>query len=301
MLLRESFILMALKSIYQSRIKNYEKTLSVYNRKENPVEYATTLGKLGELYLSFRKNGSTQQTHLNKAIGLFQEVLEICTFEKYPKQYAETNENLGYAYVDLAELSEKNYHLNQAVKSLEEALKVTPFKSHPEEYCRIQNQLGKLYMELSGADPNEYLKRAFSAFEASLKYYTVERFPFEYATNMNNIGIVYKNMAEQCNSFSFNTVEEFREYRVDRISNAIGAFRGALGVYLNENILSECAKVHFNMGEAYRLMIPIQDKSESITNAIKSYEEALKVYTPAQYPAEYKRTMLHLEKVKQYL
>jgi tetratricopeptide (TPR) repeat protein len=287
--------------LYSIAIQTLEKVFIVYTIDAYPKEHAQTLYNLGKIYQSYSKTNNIQ-SNLTKTIGLFKDALAIYTFDQYPTEYANTNELLGFAYLDMAKVCDRNYHLNKAIKVFEEVLKVCSFDAHPEKHSRIQCALGNVFLEFTeGNEAKEYLQKAFSAFEASLLYYTIEQFPLEFATNMNQIGTIYKTMAEITNSFSFKSVAEFKEYKVDRISNALGAFRGALGIFKVENYPLEYAKVCFNMGEAYGLMIPVQDKREYITNAIQSYEECLKIYSPAKFPAENKKVALRLEKFKQLL
>ena len=134
-------------------------------------------------------------------------------------------------------------------------------------------------------DKREVYQKAITAYESALQYYTIDRYPKEFAVNTMRIGITYKAMAEMIKNYVFDSINEYNEFRADRLLNAMGAFQGALTVFTIEKYPYDYAMVRFSMGETYAMLAELQEREENLAKALASLEEALKIFTPADYPA----------------
>jgi tetratricopeptide (TPR) repeat protein len=59
------------------------------------------------------------------SIKAYEEALKVTTLDRFPMQYATTQNNLGNAYSTLAEVEAKAENCKKAIEAYEEALKVT--------------------------------------------------------------------------------------------------------------------------------------------------------------------------------
>lgn len=286
---------------FTKAFEGYQTSLKILAQTQYPEKHADTLSKLAEAYYAFAKIRN-KELYLTQGSKAFQEALKIFTNEKYPKGYTHSARLLGLVYLDLAEIRQKEFYLNKAVKLFNELVAIYSSENNSEKLAEIQSLLGKAYMNLANnPDESANAVKALQCFEMALKYYTIEHFPEEFAVNMKNIGNTYKTMAELAKSFDFKNIEEFRDYKVDRISNAQEAYQAALRVFTIEAHPLEYAKIKLQIGEAYNLLAMVQDKKDCASIAVTIFEDALQVFTAESYPAEYKKVKLSLEKTKQMI
>jgi hypothetical protein len=92
---------------------------------------------LGEIDLDRAK-------YMRLAIQAFAEALKVYTFDRFPIQYATTQNNLGNAYSTLAEVEDKSENCKKAKKAYEETLKVFTKKDFLQVYELVQRNLDNL-------------------------------------------------------------------------------------------------------------------------------------------------------------
>lgn len=278
----------------------YENTLRLLNPAEQRVEYAETLACLGEAYYSFAEFGA-KEINLTRAFKCFQDSVKLYGNE-YPAEYARFNEELGLTALGLAELQPKTHYPSVAVRSLKEALNFYSYEKYPERFAAIQNAIGRSHLIWATVENRrENLERALAAFSAALKYYNPERFPLEFGTNMNYLGNTCKAMAEEMQSMNYKSLDEYKKYKLERLSNAINVFQGALRVFTMDRYPEQYAQTQSNLGEAFAILAIIQEPQENLARAISALESALLVYTPENYPAQNRKVMNHLERLRQQL
>ncbi|MCJ7459122.1 MAG: tetratricopeptide repeat protein, partial [candidate division Zixibacteria bacterium] len=135
--------------------------------------------------------------YLKIAIKAYEEALKVYTLERFPMQYAVTQNNLGNAYGTLSEIDAKADNCTKAIKAFEEALKVYTLERFPMDYAMTQNNLGNAYRILAEVEAKaESCKKAIKACEEALNVYTFERFSMDYAMTQNNLGNAYRTLAE---------------------------------------------------------------------------------------------------------
>ncbi|MDJ1177239.1 tetratricopeptide repeat protein, partial [Roseofilum capinflatum] len=134
------------------------------------------------------------QTNQEIAIAGYQWVLQ--RRENNPELWAQTQNNLGAAYQDLASIREKAENLEKAIAAYHNALKFRTPDEFPQDYAMTQNNLGNAYAELASIrEKGENLDKAIAAYDNALKFYTSDKFPQDYAMTQNNLGNAYQELA----------------------------------------------------------------------------------------------------------
>ena len=220
--------------------------------------------------------------YMKIAIKSCEKALKIRTFERFPMDYAMTQNNLGFAYLRLAEVEEKPENCKKAIRAYEEALKIRTFERFPVDYAMTQNNLGLAYWTLAEVEEKpENCKKAIRACEEALKVRTLERFPMDYATTRNNLGNAYTTLAEV-------------EGKAENCKKAIRAYEEALKIRTFERFPMQYAMAQNNLGTAYTTLAQVEGKAENCKKAIRAYEEALKVRTFEHFPMDYAMTQNNL-------
>ena len=156
--------------------------------------------------------------HLERRVEAYREALAIWQQEGDPRRVAMLQNNLGNAYVRLAEVRDREGNLERAIAACREALTVYTPETAPLDYAMIQNNLGNAYVRLAEVRDREgNLERAIAAYREALRFRTPETAPLEYAMTQNNLGNAYSELA---------AVRD-REGNLER---AIAAYREALGM-----------------------------------------------------------------------
>ncbi len=176
--------------------------------------------------------------YMKTAITAFKEALKVRTLERFPMDYAMTQNNLGAAYGILADVEAKAENCKKAIEAYEEALKVKTLERFPMDYAMTQNNLGNAYGILADVEAQaENCKKAIKVYEEALKVYTLDRFPVQYGGTQNNLGNAYGTLAEV-------------EAKAENCRKAIEAYEEALKVYTKE----ELPELHASVADSLRLL-----------------------------------------------
>ena len=220
--------------------------------------------------------------YMKAAIKTYQKALEVWTLERFPMDYAMTQNNLGNAYGTLGEIEEKAQNCKLAVKAYQEALEVWTLERFPMDYAMTQNNLGNAYRKLGEVEEKaQNCKSAIEACQEALKVVTFERFPMEYALIQNNFGIAHQTLGQV-------------EKKAQNCKSAIKAYQEALKVTTLERFPMDYAMTQNNLGNAYRTLGEAEEKAQNCKSAIKAYQEALKVTTLERFPMDYTMTQNNL-------
>ncbi|MDJ1175618.1 CHAT domain-containing protein [Roseofilum capinflatum] len=220
------------------------------------------------------------QTNKEIAIAGYQWVLQ--RREDNPELWAQTQNNLGTAYGDLATIQEKGENLEKAISAFQNALKFYTLDKLPQYYAATQNNLGAAYRNLATIrEKGENLDRAIAAFQNALKFRTHNKFPQDYAMTQNNLGNAYQELAS------------IRE-KGENLDRAIAAFQNALKFRTPDKFPQKYATTQNNLGVAYQKLATIREKGENLDRAISAYYNALKFHTPDKFPQYYAATQNNL-------
>jgi tetratricopeptide (TPR) repeat protein len=220
--------------------------------------------------------------YLKKGIECFNESLRLWTKERFPHDYAMTQNNLGNAYEDLSEIENKKENLLKAIEYCNKALEIYTKERFPHDYAMTQNNLGSAHGKLAEIEnKKENLQKAIEYCNKALEIYTKERFPHDYAMTQNNLGSAYGELSEI-------------ENKKENLQKAIECCNKALKVYTKERFLHGYAATQNNLGNAYGELAEIENKKENLQKAIECCNKALKVYTKERFPYDYAMTQNNL-------
>jgi tetratricopeptide (TPR) repeat protein len=138
-----------------------------------------------------------RRENLNKAIAAYQQALIYWTPETAPLAYAMTQNNLGTAYSDLAQLENQRDNLRNAIAAYQQALQHYTPTAAPLAYAMTQNNLGTAYRDLAQLEnQRDNLQNAIAAHQQALIYWTPETAPQYYAVSQNNLGTAYWDLSK---------------------------------------------------------------------------------------------------------
>ena len=210
-------------------------------------------------------------SNMEIAINGYEVVLTVCTREAWHKNWAVTQNNLGFAYNQRIK-GDKADNIENAIAAITATLTVYTREALPQDWAITQNNLAYAYKERIKGDKAENIENAIAASAAALTVYTKEAFPFEWARTQTNLAAAY--------------TERIKGDKADNIENAIAAITATLTVYTREAFPHDWAKNQNNLGVAYRDRIK-GDKAENTENAIAASAAALTVYTKEAFPFEW--------------
>ncbi|MDB9314378.1 tetratricopeptide repeat protein, partial [Spirulina sp. CS-785/01] len=124
--------------------------------------------------------------NLEIAIAGYTTVSSVFTQEKYPQDWATTQNNLAAAYSDRIR-GERAENLEQAIAAYKAALEVYTRTAFPEQWATTQNNLANAYLYRIRGERAENLEQAIAAYKAALEVYTRTAFPEQWATTQNNL------------------------------------------------------------------------------------------------------------------
>ena len=132
----------------------YNRSIKIYERILK-LEYDHTLKsqiqrKIGDIYWGLSQY-LNKAANCKKAIKAYEEALKVYTLDRFPMDYAMTQNNLGNAYRTLAEVENKLENCKKAIKAYEEALSIFTEEKFPEIYPLVAENLKNL-LEFCGGD-----------------------------------------------------------------------------------------------------------------------------------------------------
>jgi CHAT domain-containing protein len=212
------------------------------------------------------------------AQSLCDEVLEVYTAFRYPRQYALMQYLRGNVYTGYID-RERRENLEQAIACYREALRVLTLESYPYDYASIQRKLGGAYEQRIKDEQRKNLEQALICYHEALRVHTFEAFPYDYALIQCALGIVYHQRI----------VGERRE----NLEHTIACYREALRVLTLEAYPYEYARAQVNLGIAYQHRIT-GERRENQEQALACFNEAQQVMTLDAYPYAYAAAQLNL-------
>ncbi|QWR76702.1 tetratricopeptide repeat protein [Candidatus Magnetomonas plexicatena] len=178
----------------QDALKTYEKILETL--PPNHKLYGRVKDDEGQCYYYLALIDKKEE-NIEHAIAAYEAALKIRIIDKYPIDYAETQNNLGLAYWQMSLVRDKEGNLSEAIVAYNEALKIYTIDKYPIDYAMTQINLGIAYWNMALVrDKESNVSKAIAAYEAALKIYTIDKYPIYYAGTQNNLGNVYRNMSE---------------------------------------------------------------------------------------------------------
>ncbi|WP_254174772.1 CHAT domain-containing protein [Planktothrix pseudagardhii] len=191
---------------------------------------------------------------------------------------AQTNNNLGTAYSDLAAIENTQENLKAAIACYQQALIVYQQQTYPQDWAMTNNNLGTAYRNLAAIEnTQENLKAAIACYQQALIVYQQQTYPQDWAMTNNNLGTAYSDLA---------AIENTQE----NLKAAIACYQQALIVYQQQTYPQQWATTNNNLGTAYSDLAAIENTQENLKAAIACYQQALIVYQQQTYPQQWATT-----------
>jgi tetratricopeptide (TPR) repeat protein len=190
------------------------------------------------------------QDSIEQQILVYLRLLEVYSIEEQPRQWAETQFNLGAAYLK-RELGNRDENVSRAIHHLEAALHVLDRVRSPQQWANAQNTLGIAYLRRALVEPAqqlergelgrgaEYLKQAIAHLELALSAVEREKQPEQWATTQHNLGVAFSGLGSIEGERTGNRREAFPYYE-----RAVLHFRQALQVYTQNSYPDQWALIH---------------------------------------------------------
>ncbi len=212
---------------------------------------------------------------LDAAVAGYTEALALAPRATRPAEWAGLKNNLGNAYLALAERSGDGATLQQAIDAFHAALEVSARDTAPEDWAMTQNNLGIALVDLSYRETGrETLDAAVAAFHAALAVRTRATLPLDWATTQNNLGIALKVLGDRTGDLTLTRA-------------AIDAFRQALEVNSRARMPLDWAMLQSNLGNALSVLGKAEPDSDALEQALAAYEAALTEYRRERTPLDW--------------
>jgi tetratricopeptide (TPR) repeat protein len=250
-------------------LESYQASLEAFTKEDFPVEWARTHGFLGELLVG-RPEGE-RADNLIAAMGHFRKATEVITREDFPRQWASLQAKLGSAYADLP-TGDMQSNLQAAIECYEQGLSALDPDAQTWERASILMRLGTAYSNLAD-DKLENLARGNAYFNEALKVITREAYPADWATIQINLANNLISLASQ---------PEARN-KDEHIEEAVTILQRALEALGQTGTRFEWASAQYNLATALRLR-HAGDRRENLQQAVASFDRALTVFKPEQFP-----------------
>ncbi|MBD2213513.1 CHAT domain-containing protein [Nostoc linckia FACHB-104] len=195
--------------------------------------------------------------NLEIAITGYEIVLTVFTRDRFPIDWAMTQNNLGIAYSKRIK-GEKAENLEQAIQSYQLALLEYTRDRFPIDWATTQNNLGIAYCNRIKGEKAENLEQAIQSYQQALLVRTRDRFPIDWAMTQNNLGNAYRN--------------RIKGDKAENLEQAIQSYQQALLVRTREALPQNHAETAFNLGLAYIDAERFADAYDIFKSAINTVE-----------------------------
>ncbi|HOO54065.1 MAG TPA: hypothetical protein PLM24_05540 [Methanothrix sp.] len=305
-------------------VEAFEEAIRLYKPEKYPVEHAQAQNGLGMSLVRLSETGDggwggrtsggrmereeERVQSLKRAIGAFEEALKLYAAEGRSQEHAQTENNLGDAYLLLSGLESRDVdsvasvaaaaNLKRSIEAYEEALKFRTSEEQPEDYAETKNSLGRAQMALALVEEGEtemreaLLEKAISSFKAALEVRTADSHPEERAETQTLLGQALVLESEP-------SVSGSEVHWADRegLKMAIEAYEEALAVRTQKSHPEEYAETKNLLGRALVILSGPASGPEDAANlkrAIRAFEEALTIRTQEASPLDYAETQNNL-------
>ena len=200
-------------------LKWFEQIVEVLIVHPNSMLRAHAQNTLGVIYQ--RQPDGMRHHNLFRSITAFEEALKYFTPQAAPLDYAMTQNNLGNAYSDLAQLEDRAANLGKAIAAYQAALQYRTPQAAPLDYATTQNNLGNGYRDLSELeDRAANLGKAVAAYQEAARFFTAEAAPGYYAILQKNLGLVYEDLGDLPAAIACWREAEIYFRRMERVDQA---------------------------------------------------------------------------------
>ncbi|MEG4328438.1 CHAT domain-containing protein, partial [Microcoleus sp. herbarium5] len=129
--------------------------------------------------------------NIELAIAFYTAALEVYTRDAFPQQWAQTQNNLGLAYLYRIR-GEKAENIEVAIAFYTAALEVRTSDAFPQDWAQTQNNLGLAYSDRIRGEKAENIESAIASYHKALTIITREVFPQNHTQTLSNLGKLYR-------------------------------------------------------------------------------------------------------------
>ncbi len=301
----------------EQAITCHQAALEVWTREKDPWEWAMAQHNLGTAWHS-RLQGNHAENQ-EKAIRCYQRALEVRTREAHPEAWAETIHNLATVYIELVSAES----LEQAIKLYKQALEVRTRQALPMAWARTQSELGNANVCRIRGERATNLEWAIEYYTQALQIQSPETCPQDWATTQQNLAVAYSerlvegrannlrkaivHYEQALRVFNKQSLMQWAMVQTDLVDTYWKLGNLELNIHYLQQAVTLCLEVvealdplppsprwalaHYNLGNAYGDLGRIGDNpGENQERAIKHYIQALKFYTPQEFPDRWANT-----------
>lgn len=156
-------------------IEHFEQALEIYTFEEFPEAWAQVQHNLGTGYMALVPDERAKRNHriryIEKAIEHYEQALKIRIRDAFPKDWAETHNNLAGAYTWLNRI-EPGKDIEPAIEHLQKALLEYERESFPQDWAGAQHNLAGAYANRTQGERSDNIERAIQCYQNALAVYT---------------------------------------------------------------------------------------------------------------------------------
>lgn len=173
----------------------YKEVLTIWTEEKYPQQWATIVNNVALVVDEVGDYGGV--SYDREAASLLRRTLAEFDRERHPADWAMVQQNLGNAYVDIAERTQEDADARQAIAYFNASLEVYAADTAPHEWMRSQVGLGVALNELASITKDgAYFEQARRALEAAIMVVDRETFPDTWAAIRNNMGKTHGGLAD---------------------------------------------------------------------------------------------------------
>jgi pantothenate kinase type III len=219
---------------------------------------------------------------LEQAIETYKSLLQRCTRDLTPLDWARTQTNLGNTLRKLGERESGTDRLLEAVAAHRAALEEYRRERVPLLWATTQTNLGNALRKLGERESGtDRLLEAVTAYRAALEERRRERVPLDWAMTQNNLGVALETLGE-------------RESGTDRLVEAVAAYRAALEERRRERVPLDWAMTQNNLGVALETLGERESGTDRLLEAVTAYRAALEERRRERVPLDWAATQNNL-------
>ena len=303
-------------------VASFKNALKYYDPKTHPNECASLQGNIGKT-LQHLAEVTSELAVYREAAAAYQEALQVYTVQSFPNQFAITQWNLGRIYLNIAKLVAPAENYSRAVTSLLAALNILRIKDLINA-TRVQYKLGIAYNALADFnDKGGNCKLALQSLEEALKKKNFEQAPLQTVVILLEQGLAFQKLAAvedgeenypqsvSCFEKALSIIADEKQETIPerfKLQKALGDSYYALAAlkpevetlrkssenyfialeyFTSQNYPTELGLIQKNLGTIFIRLAHYGNKLNHCKQAIKAFQEALKIYTLEQQLKEH--------------
>jgi tetratricopeptide (TPR) repeat protein len=266
---------------YESAIGHFKEAAEITPPSRPEVRVRYRWAHANALYEYGKDRGINRA--LEKAIDQLRSLARGLARDRFPLDWAMTQNNLGNALLALGERQSGAARLEEAITAYRDALLEFTRDRVPLQWATAQNNLGIALKVLGERESGTArLEEAVTASRDALLEWTRDRVPLQWATAQNNLGNALKVLGE-------------RESGTARLEEAITAYRDALLEFTRDRVPLDWAMTQNNLGNALLALGKRESGAARLEEAVKAYRDALLERTRDRVPLDWATTQNNLE------